>query len=69
MRPSEHGCSEKQDDQEEGEEITPDNLMWAGKNKYDAMVEKRTWNALLAEERKVCHFTWTTGIINHVIYE
>jgi hypothetical protein len=45
--------SRKQDDHEEGEEITPDELMQAAKNKYDAMVEKGTWNAPTAEEKIV----------------
>jgi hypothetical protein len=43
----------KQDDHEEGEEITPDELMIAAKNKYDTMVEKGTWNAPTAEEKIV----------------
>jgi len=43
----------KQDDHEEGEEITPDELMLAAKNKYDTMVEKGTWNAPTAEEKIV----------------
>ena len=43
----------KQDDHEEGEEITPDDLMIAAKNKYDAMVEKGIWNAPTAEEKIV----------------
>ena len=34
--------SRKQDDHEEGETITPDELMQAAKNKHDAMVEKGT---------------------------
>ncbi|KAI2490443.1 hypothetical protein MHU86_24130 [Fragilaria crotonensis] len=46
------GCS-KQDDHEEGEEITPDELMQAAKNKYDTMVEKGIWNAPTAEEKIV----------------
>jgi hypothetical protein len=41
----------KQDDHEEGEEMTPDELMLAAKNKYDSMVEKGTWNAPSAEEK------------------
>lgn len=45
--------SRKQDDHEEGEEITPDDLMLAAKNKYDSMVEKGTWNAPSAEEKIV----------------
>jgi hypothetical protein len=45
--------SRKQDDHEEGEEITPDELMQAAKNKYYAMVEKGTWNAPTAEEKIV----------------
>jgi hypothetical protein len=45
--------SRKQDDHEEGEEITPDELMIAAKNKYDIMVEKGTWNAPTAEEKIV----------------
>ena len=45
--------SRKQDDHEEGETITPDELMQAAKNKYDAMVEKGTWNAPTAEEKIV----------------
>ena len=43
----------KQDDHEEGESISPDELMIAAKNKYDAMVEKGTWNAPTAEEKIV----------------
>lgn len=43
----------KQDDHEEGEELTPDALMIAAKNKYDTMVEKGTWNAPTAEEKIV----------------
>jgi len=43
----------KQDDHEEGEEITPDDLMMAAKNKYDSMVEKGIWNAPTAEEKIV----------------
>lgn len=45
--------SRKQDDHEEGEEITPDELMIAAKNKYDIMVEKGTWNAPTADEKIV----------------
>ena len=41
----------KQDDHEEGEELTPDELMLAAKNKYDVMKEKGTWNAPTAEEK------------------
>ena len=41
----------KQDDHEEGDEITPDELMLSAKNKYDSMVEKGTWNAPSAEEK------------------
>ena len=43
----------KQDDHEEGEEMTPDELMIAAKNKYNTMVEKGTWNAPTAEEKIV----------------
>jgi hypothetical protein len=43
----------KQDDHEEGRELTPDELMLAAKNKYDTMVEKGTWNAPTAEEKIV----------------
>ena len=43
----------KQDDHEEGEEITPDELMITAKNKYDSMIEKGTWNAPTAEEKIV----------------
>lgn len=43
----------KQDDHEEGEEITPDELMQAAKDKYDTMVEKGTWNAPTAKEKIV----------------
>jgi hypothetical protein len=39
------------DDHEEGNEITPDELMLSAKNKYDSMVEKGTWNAPSAEEK------------------
>jgi hypothetical protein len=44
---------QKQDDHEDGNPITPDELMLAAKNKYDAMVEKGTWNAPTAEEKIV----------------
>ena len=40
----------KQDDHDKGNELTPDKLTMAAKNKYDAMVKKCTWNAPLAEE-------------------
>jgi hypothetical protein len=43
----------KQDSHEEGEEISPDELMLAAKNKYDLMIEKGTWNAPSAEEKIV----------------
>ena len=43
----------KQDNHEEGNPLTPDDLMIAAKNKYDAMVEKGTWNAPTAEEKIV----------------
>ena len=43
----------KQDDQEDGVEITPDELMQAAKNKYDSMVEKGTWNAPSSDEKIV----------------
>jgi hypothetical protein len=43
----------KQDDHEEGEELTPDALMLAAKNKYDTMVEKGTWNAPTNAEKIV----------------
>ena len=43
----------KQDDHEEGEELTPDKLMQAAKNKYDTMVEKGIWNAPTNEEKIV----------------
>ena len=43
----------KQDDHEEGEEMTPDDLMMAAKNKYDSMMEKGIWNAPTAEEKIV----------------
>jgi hypothetical protein len=43
----------KQDDHEEGTPLTPDDLMLAAKNKFDAMVEKGTWNAPTAEEKIV----------------
>jgi hypothetical protein len=41
----------KQDDHEEGEELTSDELMLAAKNKFDTMKEKGTWNAPTAEEK------------------
>ena len=41
----------KQDDHEEGEELTPDELMLAAKNKFDTMKEKGIWNAPTAEEK------------------
>jgi hypothetical protein len=43
----------KQDNHDEGNELTPDKLMMAAKNKYDVMVEKGTWNAPTAEEKIV----------------
>ena len=43
----------KQDSHEEGEEISPDELMLAAKSKYDLMIEKGTWNAPSAEEKIV----------------
>ena len=43
----------KQDDHEEGNEMTADDLMLAAKNKYDSMVEKGTGNAPTAEEKIV----------------
>jgi len=43
----------KQDEHDEGNETTPDALMMAAKNKYDAMVEKGTWNAPTKEEKIV----------------
>jgi len=43
----------KQDEHDEGNEITPDGLMMAAKNKYDAMIEKGTWNAPTKEEKLV----------------
>lgn len=43
----------KQDNHEEGEELTSDNLMIAAKSKYDMMIEKGTltWNAPTAKEK------------------
>jgi hypothetical protein len=41
----------KQDDQEDGVRITPDELMKAAKNKYDSMVEKGTWNVPSSDEK------------------
>ena len=41
----------KQDDHEEGEELTSDELMLAAKNKFDTMKEKGIWNAPTAEEK------------------
>ena len=43
----------KQEQHEEGTELTPDDLMLAAKNKYDTMVERGTWNAPTAEEKIV----------------
>ena len=43
----------KQEQHEEGTEITPDDLMLAAKNKYDTMVERGTWNVPTAEEKIV----------------
>jgi hypothetical protein len=43
----------KQDDHKEGEEMMPDNLMMAAKNKYDSMLEKGIWNVPVAEEKIV----------------
>ena len=44
---------QKQDNHKEGNELTPDELMIAARNKFDTMVEKRTWNAPTAEEKLV----------------
>jgi hypothetical protein len=41
----------KQDDHEVGEEVTPDELMLAAKNKFDTMKEKGIWNAPTAKEK------------------
>jgi hypothetical protein len=41
----------KQDDHEEGEELTPVELMIAAKNKFHTMAKKGTWNAPTAEKR------------------
>ena len=55
----------KQDDHEEGNELTPDELMMAAKNKYDTMVEKGTWNAPTAEEKIVAlEAKFNSGIKN-----
>ena len=43
----------KQDNHVEGEELHPDDLMIAAKNKYDTMVEKGARNAPTAEEKIV----------------
>ena len=43
----------KQDYQEEGNDLTPDELMQAAKNKYDTMVETGEWNAPTNEEKFV----------------
>ena len=43
----------KQDDHDDGYELTPDELMMAAKNKFDTMVEKGTWNAPTKEEKIV----------------
>ena len=51
----------KQDNHEEGEELTPDMLMIAAKNKYDNMVEKGIWNAPTAEEKIVALDTKLTS--------
>ena len=59
--------SRKQDDHEEGETITPDELMQAAKNKYDAMVEKGTWNARpTAEETIVALEAKLTSTMNNL---
>jgi hypothetical protein len=41
----------KLDNHEEGEEVTPDELTLAAKNKFDTMKEKGIWNAPIAEEK------------------
>jgi hypothetical protein len=41
----------KQDDHEEGEELTSDELMLAAKNKFDTMKVKGIWKAPTAEEK------------------
>lgn len=43
----------KQDHQEEGNDLEPDDLMQAAKNKYDTMVEAGEWNAPTNEEKIV----------------
>ena len=56
----------KQDDHEEGNELTPDELMLAAKNKVDTMVEKGTWNAPTAEEKIVALETKVTLTIKNL---
>ena len=56
----------KQDDHEEGNSITPDELMLAAKNKFDAMVEKGTWNAPTAEEKIVALEAKVTSTIKNL---
>lgn len=44
----------KSESHDEGEnELTPDKLMLAAKNKYDTMLEKGTWNGPTNEEKFV----------------
>ena len=44
----------KSESHDEGEnELTPDSLMLAAKNKYDIMVERGTWNSPTNEEKFV----------------
>ena len=56
----------KQEAHEEGIEITPDELMMIAKNKYDAMVEKGTWNAPTAEEKIVALEAKLTSSIKNI---
>jgi hypothetical protein len=53
-RYSGRGYSEKQDDHEEGEELTPDELMLAAKNKFDTMKEKGIWKRPTARRKDHC---------------
>jgi hypothetical protein len=57
----------KQDDHEEGKEMTPDDLMIAAKNMYNSMVEKGTWNAPTAAQKIVAleaKFNSTMKLLN-----
>jgi hypothetical protein len=57
----------KQNDHEEGEELTPATmLMIAAKNKYDSMMEKGIWNAPTAEEKIVALEAKLTSLVKNL---